>query len=58
MYLENEIIKIGCTELKWQDAFNTLLDEIYYEGYSSTLLRGAPDIYMIEYRYFIDLYDY
>ena len=58
MYLEDDIIQIECTELKWQDAFNTLLDEIYYEGFSRTLIKSAPDIYMIEYRYFIDLYDY
>lgn len=58
MYLEDEIIKVKCTELKWQDAFNTLLDEIFFDGYSSELLKATPDLYMIEYRYFIELYDY
>ncbi len=43
--------------LKWENAFQDLLNEIYFEGYAQQLLVENPTAYQSEYYYFISLYD-
>lgn len=43
--------------MKWEEAFKSLLDEIYYPGYSQSLIEENPSQYQLEYNSFINLYD-
>ena len=43
--------------MKWRDAFEDLLDEIYFQGYSQQLFEEDNKAYQKEYFYFISLYD-
>ena len=57
---QNEIPYPGITQnqsLKWQEPFNDLLDEIYFNGYAADLILNDPQEYSREYFYFMALYD-
>lgn len=43
--------------MKWKGAFENLLDEIYFTGYSQQLLEESPEEYNREYWYFLATYD-
>ena len=44
--------------MKWEEAFQELLDQIYWKGYSQQLVRENPEAYKREYFYFRAIYDY
>ena len=58
-HFEQEVKPDRALELsmKWEGAFQDLMDDIYHPGYATKLLLENPKGYQTEYYYFISLYD-